>query len=159
MSSTASTGRRVSWLALAVVLGAALAIGATDGGGPRSAAERVDHIGSRLRCPTCQGLSVRDSDAPAARTLRAEIARRVSDGQTDQEIVDYVVSRYDDDVLLDPPKEGIGLVVWALPVAGVVVAVGGLVVAFRRWRPRGRGPLSEDDRALVAEALARERQQ
>lgn len=146
--------RRLSWLALGVVAAAALTIGSTGGGGPRTEIERVDHIAARLRCPTCEGLSARDSDAPSARALREEVARRVHDGESDTQIVGYVVSRYGPEILRDPPKEGVGLVVWVLPLVAAAVATGGLVVAFRRWRPRRR-PVSEDDRALVEEALGR----
>lgn len=148
------TARRWSWVALVLVAAGALVVGATGDGGPRTSAERVEHISSRLRCPTCQGLSVRDSDAPAARTLRTEITRRVSEGQTDSQIIDYVVSRYDEGVLLDPPKEGFSLLVWVLPAAAAVSALAGLAMAFRRWRPRGQGGPSDEDRELVARARA-----
>jgi cytochrome c-type biogenesis protein CcmH len=150
------TARRVSWLALVLVLGAALLVGATGDGGPPTVEDRVDRVASRLRCPTCQGLSAADSDAPAARALREEIERRVREGQTDTEIIDYVVGRYGADIRIDPPKEGFGLVVWVLPAVAVAAAVTGLALAFRRWRPgRAASRLSDEDRALVEEALRR----
>jgi cytochrome c-type biogenesis protein CcmH/NrfF len=89
-----------------------------------------------------------DSDAPAARSGRDEILRRVRDAQ----IKGFFVGRYGADILLDPSKHGIGALVWLLPVVGVIAGAAALAVAFRRWRPRRRHA-SDTDRALVEEAL------
>lgn len=119
---------------MAVVLAVALAVGAGGRGGPPSEAQRVRSVASRLRCPTCRNLSAADSDAAAARAVREEIRRRLRGGESDDEIRRFLVSRYGDDILLDPPATGIGGLVWSVPVAAGVVAVAGLAVAFRRWR-------------------------
>jgi cytochrome c-type biogenesis protein CcmH/NrfF len=57
--------------------------------------------------------------------------------------------------LLKPPASGLGLIVWALPVAAVVVALGGLTLAFLRWRGRTGITVTDDDRAIVDRALKR----
>ena len=145
------TRARASWLALGVVLVAALAVGARDGGPPTDA-ERVQRITEGIRCPTCRSQSVADSDAPAAKAIREETLRRVQEGQTDEQIRAYLVGRYQEDILLDPPRKGIGAVVWVLPVLALAAAVGGLALAFRRWRPKRR-PVTDEDRALVERAL------
>jgi cytochrome c-type biogenesis protein CcmH len=140
---------------MAVVLVVALAVGAGSRSGPPTDAQRVNRIADQVRCPTCRGLSAADSDAPAARAMREEVLRRVQAGESDEAILGYIVSRYDASILLKPEGDGIAGVVWALPVAGLVAAVGGLVLAFRRWRARPGAAVSPADRALVDEALSR----
>lgn len=147
-------GRLASWAALTVVVVAALAVGAQDGS-PATDAERVERITKQIRCPTCRSQSVADSDAPSARAIRDEALRRVTEGQTDKEVIAYLVDRYGQDIRLDPPRRGVSAVVWLLPVLAVGAAAGGLVGAFRRWRPRGRR-VSDEDRALVERALSDE---
>lgn len=139
------------WVAIVAVAVAALVAGA-DGGddGPRTPAARAAAIAAEVRCPTCRGLSAAESDAKAARAVRTEIRRRVDAGDTDAEIKDYLASRYGDDILLRPPATGAGALVWAVPVAGFVVAAAGLGFAFRRWRlAPGSSPEFRDRDAAV----------
>ena len=140
---------------MALVLAICLVVAARGGSGPPTDTERVNRIADQVRCPTCRGLSAADSDAPAARAVREEILRRVQAGETDGAILGYIVSRYDASILLKPEGGGIAGLVWALPVAGLVAAVGGLGLAFRRWRARPGAAVSPADRALVDEALTR----
>ncbi|MGH9222972.1 MAG: cytochrome c-type biogenesis protein [Acidimicrobiales bacterium] len=146
------TRRRASWAALALVVGTALFVGSRGDGSPPTDAERAQRIAETIRCPTCRSQSMADSDAPAARQGRDEILRRVAAGQTDGQVRDYFVGRFNTDILLDPPKEGVSALVWALPVMAVTAAAAALAVAFRRWRPRRR-QATDTDRALVEEAL------
>ncbi len=143
--------RAASWGLLAVVLVAALAVGGRDSSPPTDA-ERVERITEQIRCPTCRSQSVADSDSPAAKAVREETLRRVQEGQSDEQILDYVVNRYGDEILLNPERRGVGVVVWALPVLAVAATMGGLALAFRRWKPRGRR-VTDEDRALVERAL------
>ena len=122
-----------SWLVLLVVVVGALVVGTTDTGA-RTDEERIESIASSVRCPTCRGQSVADSDAIAAENVRREIARRVGEGESDDEIRAALAARFGDTIILTPPRSGVAGLVWVLPVAGLVVAVAGLVVAFRRWR-------------------------
>lgn len=141
---------RLQWLVMAVVVVVALFIGGRGDGTPATAAERTDRIAKTVRCPTCEGLSVAESDAPASRAIRDDIARRIDDRQTDGEIRAFLVSRYGRDVLLKPESRGVAGLVWALPVAGGVLALAGLVAAFRRWGRRVTLDPSDEDRVLVA---------
>ncbi len=146
--------RRAMWAAMAIVLVGALAIG-SQRDGPVTDEARVRRIGSDLRCPTCQGMAVADSDAPAAQGIQEEIRRRVAEGrETDGQIKDFILSLYPD-ISLRPETRGLGLIVWGLPVVAAVVVVGGLAVVLvgrsRRRRP-GAG-VSDDDRRLVEQAL------
>ena len=144
---------RLPWLVLALVLAVALAIGAQGRSGPRTQAQRVKHIASEIRCPTCRNQSAAESDAAAAKAVRDEIDRRVRAGESDGEIVAFMVSRYGSDILLKPGSSGVASLVWALPVVAVVVALAGLAVAFGRWRARPGVSVSAEDRVLVEREL------
>ncbi|HVF14392.1 MAG TPA: cytochrome c-type biogenesis protein CcmH [Acidimicrobiales bacterium] len=144
--------RRAAWAVMAVVLVGALAIGAQRDG-PVTDEARVRRIGSDLRCPTCQGMAVADSDAPAAQGIQEEIRRRVAEGrETDGQIKAFILSLYPD-ISLRPETRGLGLVVWGLPVLAGVVVVGALTVVVVRRRGRQGPEVSDDDRRLVEKAL------
>lgn len=125
--------RWASWLVLVVVVAAALVVGTTDTG-TRTDAERVEAIASSVRCPTCRGQSVADSDAIAAENVRREIARRVGEGESDDEIRSALAARFGEGIILTPSRSGVAGLVWVLPVAAGIVALAGLVFAFRRWK-------------------------
>lgn len=125
--------RWLPWLALLAVVVSAIVVGTSDRDA-RTAEERAADIADSVRCPTCRGQSVADSDAPAAANVRTEIARRVAEGETDDEIRAALADRFGDSILLNPPRSGVAGMVWVLPVVGLVGAVAGLAVAFRRWR-------------------------
>lgn len=142
------------WLAMTAVLAVALAVGAQAPDGPPSQAERVEHLTSQVRCPTCRSQSVADSDAPAAVAIRDEIRRRVGAGESDAAILGFLVDRFTEDVRLNPRAKGVGILVWALPVAGVVAVVAAMATVFlRRSRQRHAHRASDDDRRLVEEAM------
>lgn len=109
---------------------------------------RVQHIASQLQCPVCDNESVADSPSDLAAEMRQLIHEKVKQGQSDQQILNYFVDQYGEKILLDPPKQGFGLLAWAQPV--LVVLIGALLVAFgiSRWT---RSRNSSDDVALVSE--------
>ena len=141
--------RRATWGLLALVLVGALAVGSRGDSGPATEDQRVERISSVIRCPTCRGLSAAQSDAPSAEAIRDEVRRRVQEGETDDQIKAYLISRYGEDILLQPRSK----LVWALPIAGGAAAVGGLALLLRRRRARPAGPVSDEDEALVARAM------
>lgn len=150
--------RLLAILAPVLVVVAALAVGASGSDAPSSDAERAQAIAGTVRCPTCRGQSVASSDAPAAVEIRREIDRRVGVGEGDDEVQRALVAAYGDGILLNPPASGVAGLVWVLPVAGLVIALGALAYAFRRWRPVPAGPVTDEDRTLVDEALRLRRQ-
>jgi cytochrome c-type biogenesis protein CcmH len=97
-----------------------------------TAAERVDRITAELRCPVCQGLSVKDSPSETARQMRELVIRRVSEGKTDAEIEREFTAAYGDWVLLAPPLVSLAGLVWLVPIVALVV---GLAVTVRRLGP------------------------
>ena len=139
---------------MAVVLCTALAVGALRDGPAQTNADRARDLGDTLKCPTCRSQSVADSDAPIAREIRTEIARRIEAGESNEDIRGFLVGRYGEEILLTPAASGVSALVWVLPVAGVVVAGAGLVIAFRRWRREGTPVVTDADRELVARSMA-----
>lgn len=148
-----TTRRRLSWLALVAVLVGVLAVGVLDDDGDATPAERATALHSQFACPTCDGQSVAESNAPAASSIRADIDRRVADGQSDAQIEAYLISVYGEEIVLTPSSDGVAALVWALPVIAAILAVGGLVVVFRGWSRRTAFALSDADRELVEQAL------
>ena len=144
--------RWASWIVMAVVLGVALFVGATEDRAPRTEADRVNAIASEVRCPTCESLSAAESDAAAAQAVRDEIRARLRAGESKGEILAFLAGRYGDDILLRPEAGGVAGLVWVLPVAAVLAALGGLGGKLRR-RAAVAGAPSDDDRHLVEEAL------
>lgn len=145
------TRARWPWIVLVALLAGGLAVAVVGDSGPQTTAERARGLAEGIKCPTCQGQSVADSNATAARSIRTEIARRMESGETDDEIRDYIVGLYPDSSLT-PPRTGVAGLVWFLPVALFVGAVGGLIAVFRSWRAPPDIEVSEADRDLVEEA-------
>ncbi|HEY3239292.1 MAG TPA: cytochrome c-type biogenesis protein CcmH, partial [Acidimicrobiia bacterium] len=141
-------------LALVAVVVGALAIGSGSGDRDPSPAARTRRLAAGLRCPVCQGLSVADSPSPTARAISADIRRRVEAGESDGDIRQAYVDRYGEWVLLEPAGAGLGALVWALPVAALLLAAAGLALAFRRWRRDAPDAPTDADRELVERALA-----
>ena len=147
--------RRAVWAGLAAVVAASLAIGLqTDGTGGTPVAQ-TDRISAGLRCPVCQGLSVKDSDSPTARDIRADVRRRVDAGETPDEVRQAYVDRYGEWILLRPRTSGFDALVWVVPAAAAAAGGVGLAGVFWRWRQRGIGRRpTDEDRRLVAAAAA-----
>lgn len=142
--------KRAAWILLVAVVIAALWVAVAAGSSSKqSAAERADDIANAVRCPTCRGQSVAESAAPAAQAIKAEIRRRVAAGESRQEIEQFLEGRYGEDILLTPPRSGVGGLVWVIPVVVVVVATAGLGVALQRWSRRSLRHASDEDRGIV----------
>ena len=145
--------RRKRSIVTVCVLGAALAVllilGSRQSGPPPTPVERANHLSERVKCPTCVGQSVAESRAGAARAVYAEILRRTRAGQSDQEILGYVASRYGKAQLLLPESSGAASLLWILPVVGLAAAFFVLGLAFRRWRTTARTTPTDEDRRMV----------
>jgi cytochrome c-type biogenesis protein CcmH len=117
-------------------------------------AARAVNLAERLRCLVCQNQTIADSNADLAQDLRREIREQIAAGRSDGEIVDYMVARYGDFVLYQPPLKSTTLLLWAGPA--LLVAIGFVVLArivrARRMRPDAP-PLTADERALATRLL------
>ena len=145
------------WVLLALAVVALLAVGATRDTGPRTPDERIEAISKRLACPICQGESVYESRNTASVQIREAIKQDVNDGiKSDEQIIQDIVLTYDGEELLVPTADGVEALAWALPAAAFVIGATGLGFAFRRWQRSARalGEASDDDYALVADAMA-----
>ena len=109
---------------------------------------RAREISKGLRCPVCQNENIDDSNAAISRELRILLRERLVEGDSDQEAVDFIVSRYGEFVLLMPDAEGANLVLWVAPP---LMALLGLGIGWATIRRRKRAP----DEALSAEEEAR----
>lgn len=118
---------------------------------------RARNLSRELRCMVCQNQSIDDSDAPLARDLRLLVRERLTAGDTDAQILDYLVVRYGDFVLLRPPFNARTALLWLLPVM-VLIAGAAVLVALRRRQRRGQvfDRLSDAEEARVAELLKKE---
>lgn len=147
--------RLLAWAGVAALVAAALAIGLRPAGDSGSLTARADRIAAGLRCPVCQGLSVKDSDSPTARDIRDDIRRRIDDGETAGDIHEAYVDRYGEWILMRPGTSGFDAIVWAVPAAALAAGAVALAGVFWRWRRRNatRTP-TNDDRRLVAAARA-----
>lgn len=145
---------RPGWIALAVVVIVALVIGGARSTGPLTDDDRGDSIAQRLACPECDGESVYESQSPAAIGIRSQITSMIQEGvYSDDQIIDFIESKFDNKTQLVPKGTGVEGLVWTLPVVGLVCAIAGLAVAFRRWKMASDTVTTDDDRALVAAAL------
>lgn len=144
--------RRWSWLVILALVVVSLVRNAVDSGPAATEQERVREIASTMKCPVCRSQSVADSDVAAARSIRAEIARRIDQGEGDDQIRDAIAATYGDDVQLTPPRSGFAGLVWVLPVVALVLALAALTAAFARWRRTAPTTTSDADRELVERA-------
>lgn len=103
--------------------------------------DRVDRIGSSIKCPVCQGEAIADSPAQMATDMMGLVEERVAQGATDEQIIDELLGSFSGAVLLDPPLSGATLILWLAPVAALVAGV-----AVVLWWKSHPGPTTPDDR-------------
>ncbi len=114
--------------------------------------ERARDLSTHLRCLVCQNQSIDDSNAELARDLRVLVRERLVAGDSNEDVIDFVVSRYGEFVLLKPRMNLRNLALWATPV--VVIAAGGVFLATRRRRKAGPGDrLSAEEEARLGTIL------
>jgi cytochrome c-type biogenesis protein CcmH len=146
--------RWLPWVVLAILVVGVVGSAAWPRGGDESLTAHTRRLASELRCVDCESLSVADSATQSARATRADISSRIAHGESDAEIRQVYVDRYGETVLLKPASDGLGALVWALPIAALVLGAGGLVIALRRWGRQPRLTASPEDEALVAQERA-----
>ncbi len=96
--------------------------------------KRMIGLADKLRCLVCQNESLASSHADLAEDLRREVREQMQKGLTDDEIIEYLVSRYGDFVLYDPPMKSYTMLLWFGPFALLIVAVLGLLFQLRKRR-------------------------
>ena len=97
---------------------------------------RAEALGHQLRCLVCQNESVEESNADLARDLRRIIRQRVVAGDSDQQVIDWMVARYGDFVRLRPPFNAVTFVLWGAPGLALLVGIGAVLIAGVAGPPR-----------------------
>ena len=118
--------------------------------------ERAREVSKGLRCLVCQNQSIDESDAELARDLRLLVRQRLTAGDSNQQVIDYVVSRYGDFVLLMPPLKGATYVLWFGPLVIAGLGILAVILFFRRRQrtsPAAPPPLSADEKRRLREFL------
>ena len=115
---------------------------------------RARALSQELRCLVCRNETIDDSDADLAHDLRVLLRDRITAGDSDAAAMAYIVDRYGEFVLLNPPATGANLVLW---LAGPMMLLGGAGIAYAMLRRRQTDPeapeLNAADRALLAELM------
>ncbi len=119
--------------------------------------ERYRTLTEELRCPKCQNQNIADSNAPIAMDLRKEIFRMLEEGQSNDQIIDYLVARYGDFVRYRPPVTKTTLLLWYGPAALLILGLGVLAFIIVRRRRVDSTPaaqtLTEAERQRLASLL------
>jgi cytochrome c-type biogenesis protein CcmH len=98
--------------------------------------QRYEHFIEILRCPKCQNQNLAGSNSPIAEDLRFQLVRQLKEGKQDQEIIDFMVARYGDYVLYDPPFKKITYVLWLAPLFLLIIGFLVVVLITRSNRQR-----------------------
>jgi cytochrome c-type biogenesis protein CcmH len=115
---------------------------------------RARALSRELRCLVCQNQSIDDSEAPLAHDLRVLVRERLTAGDSDRQVLDFLVARYGQFILLRPRFAGPTLVLWLTPLAVLLIGAGAIVFAVRRQRAAPQlDSLSDAEEARVAELL------
>ena len=114
---------------------------------------RARVISAQLRCLVCQNQSIDDSEAPLAKDLRTLVREQITAGKTDAQVLDYVVERYGQFVLLKPRLEPETLILWGTPFAVLLIAGAAMILRRKRSDVAPETPLSEDEKRALERAM------
>ena len=116
--------------------------------------KRMIGLAENLRCLVCQNESLASSRSELANDLRQEVREQMQKGMSDQEIIDYLVSRYGDYVLFDPPVKSYTLLLWYGPFALLLAGLAGLILQLRKRKNKiPETHLSNEDVKRAADLL------
>jgi cytochrome c-type biogenesis protein CcmH len=115
---------------------------------------RARALSAELRCMVCQNQSIDDSNAELARDLRLLVRERLKDGDSDEAVIDYVVSRYGEFVLLNPRLRGETLLLWGAPIVLFLAGATAMVLFARRRSGKITGvPLTDAEKVELERLL------
>lgn len=116
--------------------------------------ERAKNIDMQLRCVVCQSQSIAESNAPLAKDLRILVRERISVGESDEAVIDYIVERYGNYVLLKPPVQGNTIFLWVFPALALVLGAIGTFFYLRGVTPVMTTSLSDEDEAELERIIS-----
>ena len=114
---------------------------------------RARALSQELRCMVCQNQSIDDSDADLAKDLRRLVRERLVAGDSDRGVLDFIVARYGEFVLLRPVVAPHTLLLWAAPFLALLAGIAGVLLVRRRSGAEAGPPLSEEERAALEAEL------
>ncbi len=116
---------------------------------------RLKHLAVELRCLVCQNQTLADSSAPLAEDLRREVREMIAKNMSDQEIIEFLVSRYGDFVLYRPPLKATTTLLWVGPFVLMAIGVTALVITLRRRsRTVAEVSVTDEEHRRVEQLLA-----
>jgi cytochrome c-type biogenesis protein CcmH len=115
--------------------------------------QRVKNLSEKLRCLVCQNQSLADSNAELAEDLRKQVRAQVAAGKSDEQVLGYMVERYGDFVLYEPPFKASTVLLWIGPFVLLVAAAAALILVLRRRRSDEQRPLGPEEKRLVERVL------
>ncbi|MCC5986860.1 MAG: cytochrome c-type biogenesis protein CcmH [Pararhodobacter sp.] len=149
-------------LVIAVILGLALPV---MGAFPAQAVQpdeilddpsleaRARALSANLRCVVCQNESIDESNADLARDMRLVVRERLVAGDSDEAVMQFMVDRYGEFVLLSPRRDGVNIILWASGPILLLLGLGFAIAAIRRRGADAPEPLSEEERARLKEIM------
>lgn len=158
MNNLSSLTRCVLWALLTFSFaGAAHAVIETYEFSNRSLEQRYKVLSAELRCPKCQNQNIADSNAPIAQDLRKLLYKQLEAGATDDEILEYMVSRYGEFVRYKPRFSGVTLMLWLMPVALLLGALVAVISVVRNSRKEvADSSISAQEQQQLDDLLSRE---
>ena len=105
---------------------------------------RSNSINKMLMCPVCPGESIDQSQNDLAINMKAIVKEQISEGKSDDQILDYFVQKYGVVVLMEPPRDGFGILVWVVPVVAFAVAVIAILSSLFLMKRRGKESIGEE---------------
>jgi cytochrome c-type biogenesis protein CcmH len=139
----------VLWLA---ILSPAIALGPDEVLSDAALEARARALSKELRCMVCQNQSIDDSDAPLARDLRILVRERLQAGESDQQVINFLVARYGEFVLLRPRFSWHTALLWLAPATVLLIGACGVLVLARRYRASSARATAERQKLTAAEA-------
>jgi cytochrome c-type biogenesis protein CcmH len=141
-------------IVLASILAASVAY--AQGGQPYNPTDNdVNRIAKQLYCPVCPNTPLDVCETKACEDWRAQIRDQLSEGWTDQQIIDYFVAQYGERVLAEPQRKGFTSLVWFLPLIIVLVGLGIVYEVLRNWRKQKTVPITTRPAPDIPEAVLR----
>ena len=117
--------------------------------------KRARTISAELRCMVCQNESIDDSNADLAKDLRLLVRERLVAGDSDQQVLDFLVARYGEFVLLKPRLQFSTILLWGFPLAALIVGAIAIIASLRRRRAAAEiAPLTETEKRQLQKIFA-----
>ncbi len=95
--------------------------------------DEVNSVAGQMNCPTCQSLNLADCRTQTCNQWKEQIGDLLASGMTEEEVLDWYIVRYGEEVLQEPPTHGVGLYVWVLPILGFLIGAGWLAFILKKW--------------------------